>query len=212
MGAFLNSDNKFFAFLSNVTNLIILNLIWIVFCIPVVTIVPATAAMYYTTMKMVKKEDPYIVRSFLRSFRQNFRQGIILSAILVAVVGLLYVDMQVLQSFPSKFHLVLLIVFYALCALTAVVAAYVCPLLSQFNNTIIATMKNSVIIGLSHPVKTIVVLGFDSIPIIIFLYWPNYFISTLLFWVLLGFSVIAFVNSVIFSKIFEKYETVKTET
>lgn len=208
MGAFFNPDSKFVAFLSDITNLIILNLLWIISCIPAVTIVPATAAMYYTTMKMVKKEDPYIVRSFFRAFRQNLRQGIVLSVIFALAVGLLYVDMQVLQSFPSGFHMVLLIAFYALCVLTAMAAAYVCPLLSRFNNTIISTLKNSLIIGLSHPLKTIAILTIDAIPLLLFLYWPNYFMSTLLFWVLLGFSAIALVTSTILNKIFVKYEPV----
>ena len=212
MGVFLNPDSKFFAFLSNLANLIILNLLWIVCCLPVVTIVPATSALYYVTSKIVKKEDPYIIRSFFYAFVQNLKQGMILTVIFAVLIGILYVDMQVLQSFLSGFHLVLLLAFYALCVLVAVTAAYVCPLLSRFHNTVGATLKNSLIIGLTHPIKTITVLALDVIPMIMFLQWPNYVIATIFLWVLIGFSAIALVNSVIFSKLFTKYEPEKIET
>lgn len=53
MDRFFNMDNKFFTFMSRVADLIILNLLCIVCCIPVVTIGPSIAAMFYVTLKMV---------------------------------------------------------------------------------------------------------------------------------------------------------------
>ena len=51
MDRFFNMDNKFFTFMSRVADLIILNLLCIVCCIPVVTIGPSIAAMFYVTLK-----------------------------------------------------------------------------------------------------------------------------------------------------------------
>ena len=56
MDRFFNMDNKFFTFMSRVADLIILNLLCIVCCIPVVTIGPSIAAMFYVTLKMVRNE------------------------------------------------------------------------------------------------------------------------------------------------------------
>ena len=64
MDRFFNMDNKFFTFMSRVADLIILNLLCIVCCIPVVTIGPSIAAMFYVTLKMVRNEESYIVRGF----------------------------------------------------------------------------------------------------------------------------------------------------
>ena len=53
MDRIFNMDNKFFTFMGRVADLIILNLLFLLCCIPIVTIGPAITAMYYVTMKMV---------------------------------------------------------------------------------------------------------------------------------------------------------------
>lgn len=206
MRSFFQWNNPVFGFLSGITNLIILNLLWMVCCIPVVTIVPATAAMYYVTLKMVRKEDPYILRSFFHSFRQNLKQGVALSVIFLLLLGLLYVDAQVLQKRSSEFHQVLLIVSHVISALVFMTFSYVCPFLSRFENTVSATLKNALIIGLSHPLQSVMILAIHLSPLVLLLFWPEYFSVTMLFWLLLGFALIALVNSLLLSKIFAKYE------
>ena len=64
MNRFFNMDNKFFTFMGRIADLIILNLLCIVCCIPIVTIGPAITAMFYVTMKMVRNEEAYIVKGF----------------------------------------------------------------------------------------------------------------------------------------------------
>ena len=71
MDRFFNMDNKFFTFMSRVADLIILNLLCIVCCIPVVTIGPSIAAMFYVTLKMVRNEESYIVRGFLNPLTES---------------------------------------------------------------------------------------------------------------------------------------------
>ena len=65
MDRFFNMDNKFFTFMSRVADLIILNLLCIVCCIPVVTIGPSIAAMFYVTLKMVRNESLISSADFL---------------------------------------------------------------------------------------------------------------------------------------------------
>ena len=92
MDRFFNMDNKFFTFMSRVADLIILNLLCIVCCIPVVTIGPSIAAMFYVTLKMVRNEESYIVRGFFKSFKQNLKQGIVINLIMLAAALLLYLQ------------------------------------------------------------------------------------------------------------------------
>ena len=56
-------------------DLILLNILFIVTCIPIVTVGAAITALNSVTLKMViDKEDGHIIRAFLRSFLQNFLQ------------------------------------------------------------------------------------------------------------------------------------------
>ena len=70
MDRIFNMDNKFFTFMSRVADLIILNLLFLLCCIPIVTIGPAITAMYYVTMKMVRNEESYIARSSLNPLKR----------------------------------------------------------------------------------------------------------------------------------------------
>ena len=71
-------DNKFFTFMGRVADLCILNIICLICCIPIVTAGASITAMYYVTLKMVRNEEAYIVRSFFKSFKENIKQAIAL--------------------------------------------------------------------------------------------------------------------------------------
>ena len=72
MGRIFDMDNKFFRFMSKVADLCILNIICVVCCIPVITAGASITAMYYVTLKMVRNEEAYIIRSFFKSFKQTY--------------------------------------------------------------------------------------------------------------------------------------------
>lgn len=59
-----NADNKFFGFMGKAADLIILNILFVVCSLPIVTIGASVTAMYYVTLKMIKNEESYISRSF----------------------------------------------------------------------------------------------------------------------------------------------------
>ena len=79
MNRFFNMDNKFFVFMGRVADLLLLNFLCILCCIPVVTAGASITALYYVTLKMARDEESYIARSFFRSFKQNFKQATIIN-------------------------------------------------------------------------------------------------------------------------------------
>ena len=60
--------SPFQRFLNKMTDLLILNVITILMCIPVITAGAALTAMHYVLLKMVRGEEGYIVKSFFRCF------------------------------------------------------------------------------------------------------------------------------------------------
>ena len=63
-----NYDNPVWRFIGKFGDLIVLNILWIITSIPIVTIGASTTAMYYVTLKLVRDEDGYTIRSYFRSF------------------------------------------------------------------------------------------------------------------------------------------------
>ena len=95
MSRFFNPDNPIMEFIAKIFDLILLNLIFIFSCVPIITIGASTSALSYVTLKMVRNEEAYIVRSFFKSFKDNFKQATIINLIMIAVGAVLYLDLNV---------------------------------------------------------------------------------------------------------------------
>ena len=59
-----NLDSPVMVFLSKVANLMILNVLTIICCIPIFTAGAAITALYYVTIKMARGDDPYIIKGY----------------------------------------------------------------------------------------------------------------------------------------------------
>ena len=92
MRALFDMDNAFFRGMSKVADLCILNVVFLICCIPVFTIGAATTALAYVTLKMKDGEEGYILKSFFRSFRQNFKQSTVIWLLMVLIGLVLGLD------------------------------------------------------------------------------------------------------------------------
>ncbi|MBO5999901.1 MAG: YesL family protein, partial [Lachnospiraceae bacterium] len=71
MGNLFSMDSPLMKVLSRVADLLILNLLTVVCCIPVITAGAAFSAMYYVLLKMVRGEEGYIVKQYFKAFKEN---------------------------------------------------------------------------------------------------------------------------------------------
>lgn len=206
MDRFFNMDNKFFTFMSRVADLIILNLLCIVCCIPVVTIGPSIAAMFYVTLKMVRNEESYIVRGFFKSFKQNLKQGIVINLIMLVAALLLYFDISICRSTPGTIGKVLMVLFMMILVVYLMIFLYIYPVLAKFYNTIKNTFINAFLMSIRHLPYTALMILVTAAPVLVF-FIPSARVQSMviLLLVLIGFSGIAYINSHFFVKIFDKY-------
>ena len=92
MGKIFDMNGPLMRGLTDLANVILLSCAWLVFCIPVITIGPSTAALYYVTQKIIQGENPSIFRCFWKSYRDNLKQGIVLTLIFGVAAALIYYD------------------------------------------------------------------------------------------------------------------------
>lgn len=206
MGNLFNMDNKFFTFMGRVADLMILNFLFIICCIPIVTIGTSITALHYVTMKMARKEESYIARSFFKSFKENFKQSTIIWLVMLVLGLLLLADFRIVNLLePSTINTVMKFALGAVTLIYAFVFLYVFPVLSKFENTIKNTVKNAFLMSVRHlPYSILMLVIIIGIPVLS-LVDNRIFAYSVLAWVLLGFSLIAFVNSHFWVKIFDNY-------
>lgn len=157
-------DGPIWRFLSMLGDMIILHVLWLLCCIPIITIGPATAAAHYVAMKLVRDEGRSVIGMFVHSFRKNFRQGIILGVIFT-LVGLVlgtdfYLCMYVLEE-SSLFQFVMLAALGFLTILYLIVMMYLWAVLAFFENTTRQTVVNAFLLAIANSRDTSVMLAQD---------------------------------------------------
>ena len=81
-------DNLFSEVMTKIFDILLLNMLWLICSLPVVTFGASTTALYYVMMKLVRDEENGIVKSFFKSFRDNFRQSLPVTALFALVFKL----------------------------------------------------------------------------------------------------------------------------
>ena len=192
--------------MSKVADLCILNIICVICCIPVITAGASITAMYYVTLKMVRNEEAYIVRSFFKSFKQNFKQATIINLIMLLIGVVLYIDLNVSKAMQGGAGQIFHVIFMAFVLIYFILFLYVYPVLARFYNTIKNTIKNALFMAIRHFPYTVVMVIIAVCPLLLLLV-KSYQIQSTLFvlFLLMGFALIAYCNSYFLAKIFDKY-------
>lgn len=202
-------DGPFYRFLDRATDLIFLNIIFLICCLPIVTIGPALTALYYVTMKIQRGEDPSIIKTFFHSFRTNFKQGLVLGVAMLLIAALLVFDLTALTSvvdIPAAIAQILIFLSIFLLIALVLVALYVFAVLAQFDNNTLQLVKWSAILSIRHLPVTIFSILVAAIPALVFLFLPEIFWRVMvpaLF--LIAFSGTAMLQSFFYVRVFDFY-------
>ena len=202
----MQMDSPFMRFLSVLADLMILNFLTIVCCIPVITAGASFTAMHYVLTKMVRNEEGYIARSFFHAFKQNLGQSIFIWIGMIGVTAALVMDWLILKSTPGQFSEVLVVLLYAAAIVVYLIMLYVFPVLSRYHNTIRGTLKTAfsmAVFGIFTlrtiangllflvPFAVLWIGGWNSIPIL----------------AVFCFTLPGYLRAALYSGLFKKYET-----
>lgn len=197
-------DSPLMVALTKMADLLWLNVLAIICCIPVITVGASMTALHYMALKLARNEETYITKGFFKSFKENFRQGTVIWLIQLVVFIILLVDYYLLFFTEADYGTVMQILLFAITVVFLIVSVFVYPVLAKFDNSIAKTLKNSLVIGLLQLPKTVLILAmFVAVPVLM-LTEAGMKIFPILF--LFGFSAPAFAGAKLYSRFFEKLE------
>jgi uncharacterized membrane protein YesL len=202
MSKIFDLDSPFMRVLNRIADLMILNFLMIICCIPIFTIGAACTGMHYVLLKTVRGEEGYLVRGFFKSFKQNFRQATILWLLMLLVIVVYVGDFLIFSYSGVKFPTILMIAILAIAIVFLMVAVYIFPVLSRFDNTVKNTIKNAFCMAILNLPKTLLMIVLLALPMII-LYFSSY---AGIFVILFGISAPAYASAYLYSGIFKKFE------
>lgn len=198
----LNLESPLFDYINTGINFILLNFIFIVSCLPVFTIGSAMTGMYQVTLREVKKEYGYMIRTYIRCFVKSF--WLALQAELMLVIPFLIISFSALfwketGGIAAEAASVLL----GLAGLVLMMSgAYLFPLLARYETNASAAVRNSICLALGYPFYTALLLLVSAVLVAI-LYFTD---AGKIFMCIVGFSFAAMCKSVILVKVFDRYE------
>lgn len=201
---FLDQDNFIHTFLNKLGDIIIANMLFIFFSVPLITIGPALTALYHCMLRTVKGNNNGTIKTFLRAFKDNFIQSLIIW-LLIAMVSLLLIgNNQFLAGIPDGFAQIFLYLTRFVMFLLGTFTLYIFPVIAAFSNKLILLAKNALILAFIHFPTTLIMGSTFVLPMYItyvdLKLQPLYVCC----WFFFGFGLIAYVHSLLLYRIFKK--------
>jgi len=199
---FMNLDSPVMRFLGRMGDLMLLNIITTICCLPIITVGAALTALHYESLKLVRGEEGYLFKDYFHSFKQNFKQATIIWLIMLALilifVGDYYIVVNSGISFPQGMNTTLI----AIAIVLFWVSQYIFPVLSHFDNTVFKTIKNGAFMSLMAAPKSLC-MAIMAIAPIVGLYASARIIPIVL---LFGISLPAYLSAMLYNGTFKKFE------
>lgn len=161
MDKFLNSDSGVMRALSKLFDMGMLTLIYLVFCIPVITIGAATTSLYYVSAKVIRHNRSYVWKEFWSSFKTNFVQSTIVWVIVAILATLLVFNMQLvgITDASSTKGGYLAGVYFAMLFVICCISCYVFPFISRFGTKLSQILRLSLYCAFRHFLHTLALLA-----------------------------------------------------
>lgn len=194
-----NHENKLLTVLGKFTDSLLLNLLFLISCVPVITIGVSVTAFYYTLRKVLKQDRGYLWAEYKRAWKENFKQATLCWLLFLVIGAVLTIDIYVMyQAAAEGAGYGMSYLFFAVLFVILVLwAVYTFAYLARFENTTKAVLKNSILFMFANMAKTLLVLlvfGISS-----FLVWLTPF-SLVIVPLLCGWYL-----EVILESVFRKY-------
>ena len=202
--------NPVIDFINTLCNFFVLNLIFVITCIPVFTIGCALSSLYYVMSKETKGEYGYLVRTYIREFKRNFKDGTLAFLPFLATGSMILFNLLFWPIRGTSLSSGVTGLLIVLSVIWLIIFHYTFPLVGRFVNTPVNSIKNAWGLALGNLKWTLALLLIDICTACFCL-----FISldtVLMIFLSVGFVLVAYGQSFIFNKVFSPYETKDVDT
>lgn len=198
---FFSVESPLYQFMQRLWDILKLNFMWIIFCIPIITIGGSTIAAFSVLLRMSEDQEGDVIKDFWKAFRENWKQGIFIGLLPPICFEAVYLDFQLYNAMENG-GLGILIMGCFSAYIFIFCLLYVFPLLARYDNTVINSIKNSFRIGMKFFGRTFLLLAIIALEVVI-IFWNS---TTKFVGVLIGPACIMFTISGVAMHIFRKIE------
>lgn len=155
MKVFFSNEGPLFCALDRFGKIVILTIVWCIFCLPLITLIPATTAFYYAMIKSVRRGRGYLLSEFFHSFKSNLIRGIPLSIAVIALVELLLNNVRASFLAMDETGVIFTVLYVLFLFLLIGFFVYINPVLSRFSIQLTRLIKMAFCMIFRHLPTTI---------------------------------------------------------
>ena len=200
----LDPDSPIMSFLARVADLVILNVLWLLCCLPVVT-AGASTTMYHVVRHLQEESISSVTRDFFRSFKSDFRQATPVYLLLLIPTAAVVMNAWILSAQSSDIVPVYVRAIWMVSALMLTfVVSFVYPVMAYFDDTVWKTLRTAAVLAVAKLPRTVLISAINLLPIIMLFVSLPFFLRSSIFWLLIGGSLTAYLNMLILCPVFKK--------
>lgn len=185
-----------------ISNLVILNILTIILSIPIFTIGAAVTALYTVVNRMLRGEDPSIIKEYLLAFKNNFKQSTLMWLPMLLSAALLIFNYAFFGGGTTALSVTIIILVCFAAVLLTFVYCWSFPLYSQFENTKRATIVNAFFLSFGHLPLSVFMTALTLLPWALLYFSPASFVKVILIWVFIWFSFSSYLIARLQYKVF----------
>ncbi|MGN0241789.1 MAG: YesL family protein [Candidatus Weimeria sp.] len=196
---FFDQNGFFVRFMEGFANLVILNLLTLLCCVPIVTSGAALAALHYMVMQIVNNEDGKIASTYFRQFKANLRNATPIALIYIALTALVVFELRMANYMNSLGAVVTACIFGFIFILLAVFV-WIIPLTAKFVYNTAGAFRNALFLAFSKLPRTVAMIIITVILPVLIVNFPE-------LWpigVMLGVSLPVFLCVLIYNPVFKE--------
>ena len=162
MNEVFNSNNPAMRFMSNIFNIFWVNLIFLLTCIPLITIGPALCALYHVCIKIVSGEDVHVYHEYFGEFKKSFVKGLILWLGILATGTFFGIELYAIYFRPDLVPESLSFLQYPVWIVVFLILQvflYGFALIATFENSLKNTVKNAILLSIKNIMITIMLIA-----------------------------------------------------
>src|SRR4051794_26334118 len=148
-------DSRFYRVVEAATNILLLGLLWLVVSLPLVTLFPATVALFGVLRAWDEQEGVGITGPFFATFREKFWQSLVVGCAWTAIGGVLVVDLLASRRVGGVLALPLLVATGLMALAYGLVSVYVFPVIARARTTPLGVIRNAGLLALSQPLLSL---------------------------------------------------------
>lgn len=195
----LSIEHPFFEFMGGLGDWMILNVLFVITSLPVITIGMTLTALYKVSLRRVRGESNYAAREYFQACREEWKQGMKLGIFFLLTGALLLFDTLYGRSLGKLVNLAIGILLVLWCF----TACYAFPLQARFENNLKNTLSNALLLAFKNLPVTLIAVVLNSVPFVCVAAGEFVTRVTMPIFCVIGFSLTAWLNSLFFTGIFQ---------